>query len=96
MKVSFCDLCSQPIKGIKWILSIVSEEELNYIQQKPFGLNQQQFNTINKEKEICDNCKTLMDKIFDGRFEKMVLMMNELEKTYKLPTKNPPKRKKNK
>ena len=72
MRVIYCDLCGQPIKGIKWVLSC--SNNANRIPE-------------DRDKEICETCKSILDQIFKKRMEGILKLAVDLKTIYRLPTK---------
>ncbi len=97
MKVNYCDLCQQPLKGNDYIhiYSAPAAEEVPYDSLSEYYTY---LNKMEKQvKDICPTCKTIIDKIFELRLQNLSLLANELLGIYKLPSlPNPKDRRKNK
>lgn len=91
MQISLCDLCGNPIKHKHFVLTTFEYTEV----QKP---NPNDFEDLssyyrqsgwNKEKEveICETCKSIIDKIFEKRMKGILKLADDLKTIYDSPAK---------
>jgi len=91
MKITFCDLCSCPIHGVKFTLMIVTEEDMKNFAPYPQTMSQSKSTS---RKEICEVCKCILDKLFTNRKKGLADLVKTLEDTFKLTAKKPRKKRK--
>lgn len=90
MKITYCDLCDCPVHGKKYVLMILTEEELkntrpsNWPNVKDQGL---------RSKEICETCYKILSELFRNRKKGLTDLVTSLEKTFKMTCKKPKKKK---
>jgi hypothetical protein len=82
-----CDLCGIPIKDDDYYtISIVGSKQKNHIHT-----NEDYYNTLNKIvkdiKDICPNCKILIDEIFRLRRDNLCKISEELLGIWRLKEK---------
>jgi hypothetical protein len=93
MHVTYCDLCSQPLKdGNLCMLYIAEPRNINYEKLDYYSY----LNNIEKSaKEICPSCKHIFDRMFELRLHRLCELAEEINLTYNLPSKKNPKERKN-
>lgn len=100
MKVTYCDLCGQPIKNEESYVMYVVKSYDNYRDTpQDYTMSQQEYMNylkgVEKQcKEICHNCKFLIDEIFAHRMDKLTSMSEELRRMYDFPEDKDDKKKK--
>lgn len=102
-KVMYCDLCMIPIKENNFYTLYINNPDNKYPDQSEFDNLKDYYQayyryitSIQKEvKEICPSCKHIFDKMFQLRLTRLCELTEEINLTFGLPTKEPPKRKNN-
>jgi hypothetical protein len=85
MKIIYCDLCSQPVKGYKWRILFYQ-----FVENPPFQTDDNPSSFVKKEeKEVCESCYKGLQDIFNKRMLRLCQEAEELRKTYEIPAKKP-------
>jgi len=94
MLVTFCDICSCPIKGDHYCLVTMK------YRTGPQAADEYSNGHIpvqrDEEKEICETCYLLIQRIFEYRNLKMLSLAEDCKTLYERPTKEPKKEKRHK
>lgn len=91
MKVTYCDLCGQPIKDKKIRLLVTEYYEREYYNKDSEAINPYQRDTgwsKQKEVEICATCKEIIDNIFKKRMIGIIKLAQDLKHIYEVPEKD--------
>ena len=97
MKVNYCDLCACPLKeNDYYILYICKSSDSPKLIQNEMDYYQYLQKVQKEIKEICPQCKLIIDEIFKLRFQNLSKLSLELLGIYSEPSKDDPhdKRKK--
>jgi len=94
MRVEYCDLCASPLKENNyWMLYVSEPRDTNFNEIEDYAVYMKR---VEREvKEICPSCKHIFDKMFELKLQRLSELTEELNLTYKLPTKLNPKERKN-
>ena len=94
MRVEYCDLCASPLKENNyWMLYVSEPRDTNFNEIEDYAVYMKR---VEREvKEICPSCKHIFDKMFELKLQRLSELTEELNLTYKLPTKPNPKERKN-
>jgi hypothetical protein len=94
VQVNYCDLCGVPMKENDYYsinIMYCQDAKANDLEGYYAALNK-----VQKEmKEVCPNCKTLIDQIFRLRFQNLAAISDDLLGILSLPALPPPKERKN-
>jgi hypothetical protein len=101
MNVSYCDLCGNPIKHKHFVLTIseyviVPESNYSPTDSDLTAYYKQSGWAKEKEVEICDTCKSIIDKIFEKRMKGIIKLADDLKTIYDIPAKKRKKKDKDK
>lgn len=104
-EVHYCDICGEILLKEVYILSVVKIEADSYTKKYDITNTSDILSAIQRQKkelkEICPNCKKVLEYVFSLRISKLKVLKKELENIYRQPSKEPkkiielPKRKKN-
>ena len=94
MRVSYCDFCSLPIKGYRWIVILakfhedpamgdVSEEPTDFCSYSYAARNY----VLDEKREICETCYHIMKDIFAKRMRNICEKEEDLRRLYEKPSK---------
>lgn len=105
MEYHACDICNEIIKDELYIVSVVhidKEDVLNKAKAEPKTISETikllndaylQRREKTDVKEVCVGCYKILEHLFKIRLRELKKIKKELEETYKLPAKEPKKRK---
>ena len=94
MQVTYCDLCSAPLKEENYfMLFITAPTKSNFDTESDYY---NYMSKIRREvKEICPSCRHIFNKIFELKLQRLVELTDEINNIYDLPSKKNPKERKN-
>jgi hypothetical protein len=86
VQVFYCDLCGTPLKDNNYYMFYISAP-----RNQSFVDTEEYFNYLRKAekqvKEVCPSCKSVFDKIFELRIQRLSELTDEIMNIYKLPPK---------
>jgi hypothetical protein len=90
MRIDYCDICGQPIKGNDfWTLYMTHDTHKAQEASDFYNDYQNYLKKLEKEtKDICPSCKLLIDEIFKLRLQNLNQINLELLGIYDLPSYN--------
>ena len=91
MKMNYCDLCGCPIKGDNsYVMYIAKSNSINITNENDYY---NYLKKLEKEvKEICPQCKLIIEEIFKLRYQNLNQISLELLGIYQKESKEPPKK----
>jgi len=85
MKVTYCDICGQPIKGDFYSLTIIKKSDLINFGYKMEGIFLGTPDSIKmKTQEVCESCFAMLEIIFSLKKKGVKRVLSELEEIYNL------------
>jgi len=79
MRMSYCDLCGAPVRDTRYFMLIVKgTSDDSYAIPKINNLYDVD------RKEICGNCKKILDRLFVGKLQALKDINKEIERLFRL------------